>query len=203
MTAQKTGARAERGTDPAPGRSRALGVLRLIVVWCVAGGLAWFGKPSREEWIVGLAFTALGESLRIWAAGYLVKTKELITGGPYAYVRNPLYLGRLLILTGVAIAAPMPWHSNLVVLAAGYAVFFFYYLPRKERVEPKRLEEMHGEPFREYFRAVPGIFPALRPYAKRAGSWKWANFGKNEEILMVVSLSVFFAVLAFRTGLLG
>lgn len=199
MTAPNPAARRARGAEPAQGRNRALGVLRLLVVWCVAGALAWFGRPSRDEWIVGLVFTALGESLRVWAAGYLVKTKELITGGPYAHVRNPLYLGRLLILTGVAIAAPMPWHANLVVLVVGYAVFFFYYLPRKERVEPARLEETHGEPFREYFRAVPAIFPALRPYAKRAGSWKWANFGKNEEILMVVSLTVFFAVLFWQS----
>lgn len=188
--------------DAAPRRNRALGVLRLIVVWCVAGGLAWYGRPGREEWIVGLAFAGLGEALRIWAAGYLIKTKELITGGPYAHVRNPLYLGRLLILTGVAVAARMPYHANLVVLALGYAVFFFYYLPRKERVEPQRLLELHGEPFREYFAAVPAIFPTPRAYAKRSGSWKWANFGKNEEALMVVSLTVFFAVLASQSGAL-
>lgn len=193
---------AKDGGDP-PRRNRALGVLRLVVVWAVAGGLAWFGHPVREEWIAGLVLTALGESLRIWAAGYLVKTKRLITGGPYAHVRNPLYLGRLLILTGVAIGAgttigALPRYSNFAVLAAGYAIFFFYYLPRKERVEPKRLEEIHGAPFRAYFDAVPAIFPRLRPYADRHGAWSWANFGKNEEILMVISLTVFFAVLACR-----
>src|SRR6185503_6872573 len=120
------------GSDPAPSaasgdvapRNRALGVLRLVVVWVVAAGLAWFGQPDRAEWHAGLALAALGEALRIWAAGYLVKTKQLITGGPYAHVRNPLYLGRLLILTGVAIAARMPWFANLGVLAIGYVVFF-------------------------------------------------------------------------------
>jgi protein-S-isoprenylcysteine O-methyltransferase Ste14 len=194
--AQRPARDAARPAEPAaPRRNRALGILRLAVVWGVAGGLAWFGRPGREEWIAGLVFAALGESLRVWAAGYLIKTKELITGGPYAHVRNPLYLGRLLILTGVAVAARMPWHLNLVVLAIGYAVFFLYYIPRKERVEPQRLLELHGEPFREYFEAVPAIFPTPRAYAKRSGSWKWANFGKNEEILMVVSLTVFFLVL--------
>jgi protein-S-isoprenylcysteine O-methyltransferase Ste14 len=198
-SAEAGGARkAAAAGEAAPRRNRALGVLRLIVVWCVAGGLAWFGRPGTEEWIAGLVLAGLGESLRIWAAGYLVKTKELITGGPYAHVRNPLYLGRLLILTGVAVAARMPYHLNLVVLGIGYLVFFAYYIPRKERVEPQRLLELHGEPFREYFEAVPAIFPSPRPYAKRSGSWKWANFGKNEEALMVLSLTVFFAVLAWR-----
>lgn len=198
MTGSADAPRAAKDGSDAPRRNRALGLLRLAVVWAVAGGLAWFGTPGREEWLAGLVLTAIGESVRVWAAGYLVKTKKLITGGPYAHVRNPLYLGRLLILTGVAIAAKMPHFANLAVLAAGYAIFFFYYLPRKERVEPKRLEEIHGAPFREYFEAVPAIFPRLRPYAARHGAWKWANFGKNEEILMVISLTVFFAVLAWR-----
>lgn len=183
----------------APRRNRALGVLRLVVVWAVAAGLAWFGEPGREEWVAGLALAALGESLRVWAAGYLVKTKQLITGGPYAHVRNPLYLGRLLILTGVAIAARMPYFVNLGVLAVGYAVFFGYYMPRKERTEPKRLEQIHGEPFRRYFEAVPAILPRVSRYDDRRGAWRWANFGKNEEILMVVSLTVFFVVLLLRS----
>lgn len=184
----------------APRRNRALGVLRLVVVWAAAVALAWFGRPQPWEWAAGLALAGLGEGLRIWAAGYLVKTKELITGGPYSHVRNPLYLGRLLILTGVAIAASMPemWRLNLVFLAVGYAVFFGYYMPRKERTEPARLEEIHGEPFRRYFAAVPAIFPRLSACEDRRGSWKWANFSKNEELLMVVSLTIFFGVLAVR-----
>jgi protein-S-isoprenylcysteine O-methyltransferase Ste14 len=191
-----------RGAAPPrdePQRNRVLGIARLVVVWAVAAALAWYGTPRRHEWIAGLVLAALGESLRVWAAGYLVKTKQLITGGPYAHVRNPLYLGRLLILAGVAIAAQMPNHINLWVLLAGCAVFFLYYLPRKERTEPPRLEQVHGEPFRRYFEAVPAIFPRLTRYDDRRGAWRWANFGKNEEILMVISLTVFFAVLAWRS----
>ena len=182
---------------------RRSGGLRLIAVYLLVAALVVLSRPTPRSVNLGLAFVAVGEAIRIWAAGHLQKTLELVTSGPYRYTRNPLYLGRLLIFVGLCIMARMPYLANLAVLALGCLVFFAYYLPRKERVEPKRLEDMHGEPFREYFRAVPGIFPALRPYAKRAGSWKWANFGKNEEILMVVSLSVFFAVLAYRIGLLG
>lgn len=179
-------------------RNRVLGILRLVVVWVAAGALAWFGKPSAEEWLAGLALAAIGEGIRIYAAGYLVKTKDLITGGPYRFVRNPLYLGRLVILTGLSIAARMPHYENLVFLAVGCGIFFFYYMPRKERTEPRRLEQIYGERYRRYFEAVPAIFPRLTPYDAPHGSWKWANFGKNEEALMVVSLTVFFAVLAFN-----
>jgi protein-S-isoprenylcysteine O-methyltransferase Ste14 len=188
----------EARADDSQKRNKALGYVRLATVWAAVVALAWFGRPLREEWIAGLVLTALGEGLRIWAAGYLVKTKELITGGPYSYVRNPLYLGRLLILTGVAVAARMPMYLNVVFLVVGYAVFFLYYMPRKERTEPPRLEQIHGEPFRRYFQAVPAIFPRLTPYDDRRGSWKWANFSKNEELLMVVSLTVFFVALAWH-----
>lgn len=196
---------AEAPTSPPPAasadnRNRALGVVRLLVVWAAAAALAFFGKPSIEEWIAGLALAGLGEAIRIYAAGYLVKTKQLITGGPYRFVRNPLYLGRLLILGGLSIAAKIDGYWNLVFLGVGCAVFFFYYMPRKEKTEPRRLEQIHGQPYRRYFEAVPAIFPRLTPYDAPNGSWKWANFGKNEELLMVVSLSVFFGMLALHNS---
>jgi len=184
------------------GRNRALGVLRLAAVWAFAAALAWFGRPTAVEWGVGLALAALGETVRVWAAGYLIKTKELITGGPYAFVRNPLYLGRLLILCGVGIAARMPHYENLAALGLGLAVFFFYYMPRKERVEPARLEQIHGEPYRRYRAAVNSILPNFRRYDDRRGRWAWSHFGKNEEILMVIFLSAFFAVLAVHSDIL-
>jgi protein-S-isoprenylcysteine O-methyltransferase Ste14 len=184
--------------DEGARRNRALGVVRLVVVWAFAAGLAWFGKPTVAEWAAGLALAVLGETVRVWAAGYLVKTKELITGGPYAFVRNPLYLGRLLILCGVGLAARMPHYENLIVLGLGLAVFFLYYMPRKERVEPARLEQLHGEAYRRYRAAVNSILPNFRRYDERRGRWEWSRFGKNEEALMVIFLSAFFAVLAWK-----
>ena len=121
---------ADAPTSPPPAasadaRNRALGVVRLVVVWAAAAALAFFGKPSLEEWIAGLVLAGIGEAVRIYAAGYLVKTKQLITGGPYRFVRNPLYLGRLLILGGLSIAAKIDGYWNLVFLGVGCAVFFF------------------------------------------------------------------------------
>ena len=49
--------------DTAPRRNRALGMLRLFVVWCVAGGLAWFGRPGTEEWVAGLVLAGVSDRI--------------------------------------------------------------------------------------------------------------------------------------------
>ena len=83
---------------------------------------------------------AAGEAVRFWAAGHLLKTQELVTSGPYRYTRNPLYLGRLLIFTGLCVMAQMPWQANWIVLVLGYAVFFDHiHTPALLRARTNRL----------------------------------------------------------------
>ena len=189
----------ERPTGP---RNDLLGWFRLGFVWVFAIALAWFARPTLVEWAVGLGLAALGEAIRCWSAGCLIKSKKLITCGPYQYVRNPLYLGRFFILSGVCTAAALPYHANLYVLGAALLVFFGYYIPRKEKVEPARLERLHGQEYRAYKAAVPSLFPRLTPYGNPHGSWQWANFKENEEYNMVIALTVFFVALALRAGVL-
>jgi protein-S-isoprenylcysteine O-methyltransferase Ste14 len=159
---------------------------------------------------IGFLFVASGEAVRFWAAGHLLKSVELVTSGPYRYTRNPLYLGRLLILTGICIMAKFPFEVpgtdgflvplNLVVLVIGYAVFFGYYLPRKERVEPDRLREIHGEAFERYFRAVPALLPTFRPYRGGTGSgWSSDRMLRNREHWMVIGLAILTLFLLWRS----
>jgi protein-S-isoprenylcysteine O-methyltransferase Ste14 len=169
--------------------NRALGLLRLAAVWVLIAAVVVVARPTPLSVSVGFVFVALGEAVRFWASGHLRKTVELITSGPYRYTRNPLYLGRLLILTGLCVMARMPYYANLVVLAVGYAIFFGYYLPRKERVEPARLREFHGESYEPYFRAVPALFPTLKPYPEGASTgWSSARMLRNREHFMVIVL---------------
>jgi len=86
--------------------NRFFGVARLVAVFGVVLALVYFGRPTVLSVAVGFAFVAIGESVRFWSSGLLLKTKELMTAGPYRYTRNPLYLGRFLILTGVIIQLP-------------------------------------------------------------------------------------------------
>jgi protein-S-isoprenylcysteine O-methyltransferase Ste14 len=145
-------------------------------------------------------FTCWSQSWRFWAAGHLRKTIELITSGPYRYTRNPLYLGRLLIFTGVCIMALLPYAINWIVLVLGYAIFFGYYLRRKERVEPARLRQTHGEPYERYFKAVPALFPTLKPYPEGASiGWSSDRMLRNREHWMVIGLSVISAFMLWRS----
>lgn len=193
-----------------PRRDKQLGKLRLVALWVfglVMMFLAMQGRPDPVGWGVGLVVAGLGISVRSWAAGYLIKSKALITGGPYSYVRNPLYLGRVLIGTGMCIAVrlpeasfipPYPW-PNAAVIAAFYAFFFGYYMPRKERVEPARLFEYHGEAYARYQRAVSSILPNFfRRYDARSGAWGWAQYHRLKEYNWVIGYVLVFTLLGMR-----
>lgn len=182
------------------GRSRTLGWARRLLLYLFVAALLAAARPTRASVVTGALVAALGEAIRIWAAGYLVKTTILVTSGPYARTRNPLYLGRLLLLTGLALAATLPYHLNLVVLAAGYAVFFIYYLPRKERVEGERLRRRHGGLYEAYRSAVPPLRPALRRFAGSHVAWSSALMLRNREPLVLVGLALLFGLLAFKIG---
>jgi len=70
---------------------------RQIVLYALVAGLLAFARPTSGVFAVGVALIGIGEGLRLWATGHLQKNQELTTSGPFAYVRNPLYLGTLLI----------------------------------------------------------------------------------------------------------
>lgn len=181
-------------------RSRILGRVRLAVVYGFIAALIYVSRPTPALLAAGAAFALAGESIRIWAAGHLTKSVRLVTSGPYAYVQNPLYLGRLLILTGLAIAARTDGHLNLVLLALGYAVFFLYYIPRKLRVEGGRLARLHGAEFEEYNRSVPILFPGRRRYPGGTQAWSFGLMVRNQEPLVIGGILLAFLLLAWKTA---
>ena len=180
-------------------RSVILGRLRLVGVFAFIALLLWIAAPTPERVAAGAVVAAAGEAVRLWAAGHLKKSVVLATSGPYAHTQNPLYLGRLLILTGLAIAAPGPYHLNLVALFIGYAVFFLYYMPRKLRVEGGRLERIHGEAYARYRRSVPILFPSLRRFPEGTERWSFAQMIRNQELLVVLGLLLAFVFLGIRS----
>jgi protein-S-isoprenylcysteine O-methyltransferase Ste14 len=180
-------------------RSRILGQVRLAIVYAFIVFLIVVSEPTMPLFVAGALTVLLGEAVRIWAAGHLVKSVKLIISGPYAHSQCPLYLGRLLILTGFGIAARSEGYLNLIALAIGYAVFFIYYLPRKLRVEGDRLAEFHGQAYENYRRRVPALFPSLRRYPGGDGRWSFRLMVHNQEPLVLTGLMVTLALLYWKT----
>jgi len=134
---------------------------------------AWLSRPSVLSLSVGLPIAVAGLLLRAWAAGHLEKNLRLATTGPYAWVRNPLYVGTLLVAAGLAVASRRPLLAVLFALA-----FTLVYLPAVQR-EEEYLRQLFGN-FEEYSRTVPGFIPRL-PAKLSAGRFRMDLYRKNEE----------------------
>src|SRR5882724_1556749 len=108
----------------------------------------WLAKPTLKFLLIGLVVAVPGVLLRALASGHVRKNEALATSGPYAYTRNPLYLGSLLMGTGFAVAARSWWVGIVLVV-----MFFVIYLP-VIRDEEAFLRSRFPE-FDEYARRVP------------------------------------------------
>jgi len=179
---------------------------RLLGAYALAGVLLWSARPDVVSMLIGLCVIAVGEGLRLWATGYLHKTESLTVAGPYAHLRHPLYLGTLLIGTGLAIMAKTP--LGFFVWAIFVVGYFAYYMPYKNRIEGARLEELFGDDFRRYAAAVPRLVPRLYPYVplggykQEAAHWRGVRFDDNNETGVALSVLVGVAAVFVRWLLL-
>ena len=105
--------------------------LRVPCGFLLVAAFAYFSAPSFGSLALGLPLAAAGLLLRAWAAGHLAKNQRLATSGPYAYVRNPLYLGSFLIGLGVIIAC-----GSLLLLVAFLILFLLLYTSAMTREAP-------------------------------------------------------------------
>ncbi len=131
-------------------------------------------RPNAWSLVIGGILVFFGEAIRVWASGHLIRTQELTTSGPYAHLRDPLYLGRLLLLVGFCI---MAWGYAWILLIIGLGVFFINYMPRKYRKEMTRLEDLYGDEYRQYAAYARSLMPRLKPYSRaRQRSWSFDLF---------------------------
>ena len=79
-------------------------------------------RTSGDRFVFGATLVVIGEIIRVWACGHLARNVELARHGPYGYVRNPLYLGSLLIGSGLALlAVSVPiWLGGFTLLYLGF-----------------------------------------------------------------------------------
>ncbi len=179
-------------------------IARIVLLFAGLALLVGLSRPQPWTVLAGAPLVLAGEAIRLWAAGHLYKTEKLITSGPYRFTRNPLYLGRLLLFTGVALMAWFPRGMNVAVMVAGWLVFFAYYMPRKERIEPARLLRVHGESYRVYRDAVPALFPTPRAFPDNGERWRLERMRRNREEWTAAAFVLLVAVFALRAfGVFG
>jgi protein-S-isoprenylcysteine O-methyltransferase Ste14 len=134
----------------------------------------WLAKPTASSMMIGSALIIPGLALRALASGHVQKNEQLTITGPYAYTRNPLYLGSLILAVGFAIIARSWWIGAVLLL-----LFLAIYLP-VIRGEEVYLRE-HFSEFAEYARQVPRLLPRLRSLTGGCGTFSWDLYWKHRE----------------------
>jgi phospholipid methyltransferase len=152
----------------------------------------FFARPAPNGILAGALIGAIGLWLRARAAGYLHKQEVLTVTGPYAFTRNPLYLGSSILTVGAGIAA----HSwiSASILCVYFALVYSIVMRREER----ELHARHGAAFEEYARAVPLFLPrfaAVKLAGGSASSFSLAQYKKNHEWQAAVGYLLLLAVL--------
>ena len=147
--------------------------LRVPCGFVLVAAFAWFSHPDARSLACGLPVSLIGLALRAWAAGHLAKNQALASSGPYAYTRNPLYLGTLLVAAGLAMASRS---AGLGALFA--AVFLGIYLPVIE-LEQQHLRSLFPD-YDAYAARVPVLLPRMTPTGEPR-AFQWALYVKNRE----------------------
>ncbi|MGA2131890.1 MAG: isoprenylcysteine carboxylmethyltransferase family protein [Bryobacteraceae bacterium] len=147
--------------------------LRVPCGFLLVAAFAWFSHPDARSLACGLPLSLLGLALRAWAAGNLAKNQTLASSGPYAFTRNPLYLGTLLAAAGFAIAS-----RNVALALLFGAVFLFVYLPVIQ-LEQQHLHSLFPD-YAIYAARVPALLPRLTPAGPTRG-FRWRQYIKNRE----------------------
>ena len=142
------------------------------------------------KWLLcGAGIAILGLLLRGYAAGLLRKHKQLAISGPYAFTRNPLYLGSAFLAAGFSVASHS-WISTL--LLAAYLAVFYPVVIRREQAE---LKTLYGAAFVEYASQVPAFWPRLSPAMASTERFSWPLYRQNREYEAAIGLAVAMAIL--------
>ena len=160
----------------------------LVGIPLVGTMLCFWGETERAAviWPVGTMLVAAGFCVRVWAQRYIhwhvTGPGILATSGPYALVRNPLYVGNLLLVTGATVLSELVWMIPLM------AAWWMAVHSITVRSEESRCTEKFGEPYRQYMAAVPRWFPRLhRRAATGSGAGDvWGPLWKESRCLLII-----------------
>lgn len=169
---------------------------RTKAAWLLVVPYLALARPAPWSLALGAALTALGLLIRGWSAGTIRKEEELTTSGPYAYTRNPLYLGSLCIGTGLGVAGGN-W-----IWPALFVGFFAAVYRRTMARESERLSRLFGGRYLEYAANVPALLPRLTRYdpkgVKAAPGFRWSRYGRHREWEALLGSAAAFLALVMK-----
>jgi protein-S-isoprenylcysteine O-methyltransferase Ste14 len=168
--------------------------IRVPLGFAFAALYFWLADPVARSLLLGAVFIAMGLALRALASGHVQKNEQLTMTGPYAYTRNPLYLGSMILAIGFVVAARSVWIALIFVI-----LFMTIYLPvirAEERYLAQRFPEFGG-----YASRVPRLLPRMSLSADSGGKFSSALYWKHREYNATLgSLAIMGALLAKLAG---
>ena len=170
------------------------------MIWGIIGLLVFlFAQVKTTLFVAGLFILIIGEMLRIWGVGYIknyrgpmFEVAELTTAGPYAFVRNPLYLANGIIGTGISL-----FSGYIFMIPLFFLLFLLLYHPII-CAEEQFLANKFKEEYINYYQKVPRYLPIFRPYPHPLGSFSW-NVILIKEIHTITTLLII-SVLFYLRG---
>jgi protein-S-isoprenylcysteine O-methyltransferase Ste14 len=148
----------------------------------------WLAKPSLISILLGMLLVIPGLAIRALASGHVRKNEQLTTSGPYAYTRNPLYLGSLILALGFVAASRSWWIAAFMLL-----MLLAIYIP-VIKAEEDYLRGKFPE-FDEYARTVPRLIPRINAKSDGRVSFSKELYLKHREYNALAGATVVLLVL--------
>jgi protein-S-isoprenylcysteine O-methyltransferase Ste14 len=168
--------------------------IRVPLGFVFAAFFLWRARPDLLFMALSLLLVVPGVCLRAYASGYVKKNAELTSTGPYAYTRNPLYLGSMLIAFGFALASRSVWIA--LALAALFAIIYIPVIRGEEAFLRSKFAD-----FDAYAARVPRLLPRFRTASmpgEDAGSFSAALYRKHREYNALIGAIAIYAALGLR-----
>jgi len=185
----------QSGSQPSPATgetwSRVARRIRVPLGFAFTVVYLWLARPTRTSLIAGALVLLPGLILRGLASGHVQKDKQLTTSGPYAYTRNPLYLGSLMLAAGFAIAARSWW--VVVLMLVMFAVIYIPVIAGEERYLRQTFPG-----YDDYARHVPRLLPSLTPYGSQQSAYSSARYWKHREYQASIGCALVLAALVAK-----
>ena len=151
-----------------------------------------FAAPTVLSLVIGSVIAGIGVAIRGWASGHIRKASVLAVSGPYAYTRNPLYVGSFILGVGFTVAAGVWW------LAVLFSVLFIgIYLPVMS-VETEDIRRIFGDDFDEYEKNVPLLIPRFTPWKKTGVKFDFQLYLRYREYRAAIGAAIAVVALAAK-----